>query len=115
MPTTSAQLPLMKRNLATAPDVPEPFSIQLESHRTALLQQAYLIIGNHADAEDAVQETLISAMQRVQGINSCQEIVVGQNEELIAMLAIPADNIFRRRIAIAVEGMSVSIAFVPGG
>ena len=63
MPTTSAQLPLMKRNMATAPEVPEPFSIQLESYRTALLQQAYLIIGNHADAEDAVQETLISAMR----------------------------------------------------
>ena len=59
------------------------------------------------------QKALVSAMQGVQAVNACQKIMVGQNEEVISMLAIPADNIFGRRIAIAVEGMGVRIASIP--
>jgi hypothetical protein len=41
------------------------------------------------------QKTLIGSMQGVQSVDTRQEVMVGQNEEPISMLTVPANNVFR--------------------
>ena len=57
--------------------------------------------------------TLVCAVQRIQCVNTGQVVVVGQDQELISVLAIPADNVFGSRIAIAVGGMRMEVPTEP--
>ena len=59
------------------------------------------------------QEPLVGAVERVQSVDRRQEIVIGQHEELVAVLPVPAHDIIRRRVAVAIEGVRMRVALVP--
>ena len=59
------------------------------------------------------QELLVGAVKRVQSVDRRQEVVIRQHEELVTMLPVPADDIIRRRVAVAIERMCMRVAFVP--
>ena len=52
-------------------------------------------------------------MQRIQAVDTCEVVVIGQDEKLVAMLTVPADDCVGRAVAVAVERVRVGIAFVP--
>lgn len=70
--------------------------ITFESHRSSLLSYAIKYIGNIDDAEDAVQVTLIAAMQSA---DKCRALQPGSNCSvltwLIAILRNTCHNVFR--------------------
>ena len=59
------------------------------------------------------QKSLVGAMDGIQPVDGSEEVVVGQDEKLISVLAIPAHDFFGSRIAVAVESMGVGVALVP--
>ena len=59
------------------------------------------------------QELLVGAVQGVEAVDRGQEVVIGQHEELVAVLAIPAHDVVRRAVAVAVERVRVGVALVP--
>ena len=61
------------------------------------------------------QELLVGAVKRVQSADRRQKIVIRQHEELVTMLPVPADDIIRRRVAVAIERVCVRVALVPAG
>ncbi len=65
-----------------------------------------LLAANH-------QKLLIRAQQRVQPVNAGEKVVIGEDDELIAVLAVPANHFVRRRISVAVERMCVGVALEP--
>lgn len=52
-------------------------------------------------------------MNRIETVNIGQKIVIGQNEKIIAVFTIPADDLIRRGVAVAVDRMRVRVAFIP--
>ena len=59
------------------------------------------------------QKLFVGAVQRVEAVDAGQEVVIGQHEELVAVLAVPAHDIVRRGVAVAVERVRVRVALVP--
>jgi hypothetical protein len=59
------------------------------------------------------QELLLDAEQPVQGVDRCEHVVIGEDDELISVLAVPFRDVVRRRIAVAVDGVGVGVALVP--
>lgn len=62
--TTAAHILLRGHRVETPGDIPVEFWDMVETYRPALIQQAAVILGNQADAEDVVQETLIAAARQ---------------------------------------------------
>ena len=56
-------------------------------------------------------EFFIRAVQRVESIDVGQEIVVGQDEKIVAVLTIPPHDFVGRGVAVAVDRVRVSVAF----
>ena len=56
--------------MALGPSNEERFEEFVATHRRTLLRFAYLVIGNRDDAEDAVQEALISVSRRWEKVRS---------------------------------------------
>lgn len=60
--------------MSTAPNAPTrpasaaPFEAELETHRRALTGYCYRMLGSSFEAEDAVQETMVRAWRRVDGL-----------------------------------------------
>jgi len=52
-------------------------------------------------------------MQSIQAIDAGKEIVIGENQKIVSLLAIPAHHFIRGAVAIAIEGVSMSVPFVP--
>ena len=46
-------------------------------------------------------------------VDAGQVVVIGEDEELVAVLAIPADHVVRRAVAVAVEGVGVGVPLEP--
>jgi hypothetical protein len=59
------------------------------------------------------EKLLVGAMQRVQRVDRCQMVVIGQDDEVVSVLPVPAHDIVRRAVAVAVQGVRVRVAFVP--
>jgi len=59
------------------------------------------------------QEPVVGAVKRLQRLDGGQEVVIGQNDEVIAVLAIPPHDVVRRGVAVAVEGVGMRVALVP--
>ena len=59
--TTAAQSILRKHALAQAGELPPAFWLLIDRYRSELVNQAFSILGNPADAEDVAQETLCEA------------------------------------------------------
>lgn len=51
---------------ATPPSIPEAFARELESHRAALTGHCYRMLGSAADADDAVQETMVRGWRHLE-------------------------------------------------
>ena len=59
--TTSAQQ-ILKSSSGDLGQLPEKYWELVELYRAELLNQAFAVVGNQADAEDVVQETLCEAL-----------------------------------------------------
>jgi len=59
------------------------------------------------------QETPLGAEQGVQRPDAGDELVIGDDQELVSMLAIPAHYRVRRRIAVRIDRVRVGVAAVP--
>jgi hypothetical protein len=59
------------------------------------------------------QEPIVGAVDGVEAVDAREDVVVGQHQELIAVLAVPAHDVIRRAVAVAVQRMGVRVAFVP--
>ena len=68
-------------------------------------------IGDFLALDD--EELVVGAVQRVEAVHAGQVVVIGERDEVVAVLAIPADDIVRRRVAVAVERVRVQVAFEP--
>jgi hypothetical protein len=67
--------------------------------------------GDFFAADD--EEPVGGAVNGVEAIDRCQIVVIGQHQEVIAVLAIPPHHFVRRAVPVAVEGVGVSVALVP--
>src|SRR5687767_13427840 len=65
-------------------------------------------VGNFLAAND--YKLFFGAVNRIETINIGDKIMIGQYEKIVAVLAIPAHNLIRRRIAVAVNSMCMSVA-----
>ena len=59
------------------------------------------------------REFLVRSVKGVQAVNAGEVVVVGQHNELIAVLPIPSNNIVRRRVTVAIQGVRVEVALEP--
>ena len=80
----------------------EPVDVQ----RRLLERRGYFLAPDH-------EELPVGAVQRVERIGRGQEVVVGEHEEGVAVLAIPAHDVVGRGVAVAVERVRVRVALVP--
>src|SRR4030095_5936736 len=46
-------------------------------------------------------------------LNLGQVVVIRQDQKIVSAFAVPADDLVGRRIAVAVDGVGVGVAFVP--
>jgi hypothetical protein len=59
------------------------------------------------------EEAFVGAEQRIERVGSGDEVVVAEDEELVAVLAIPPCHVVGRRIAVGVERVGVRVPLVP--
>lgn len=59
------------------------------------------------------EELLFGAEGGIEAGDLGEVVVVGESEELVAVFAVPGSDLEGRRVAIAIEGMGVEVAFVP--
>ena len=59
------------------------------------------------------EELLVGAVERVEAVDARQEVVIGEHQELIPVLPIPAHDVVRRAVAVAVQRVRVRVALVP--
>ncbi len=57
------------------------------------------------------QEALVH--ERAQGRRIGKDVVVGEDEEVVAVVLVPLRNVLRGRIAVAVRRVGVGVALVP--
>jgi hypothetical protein len=68
-------------------------------------------VGDFFSLDD--EEALVRAVERVEAGHGGQEVVIGEDQEVVAMLAVPAHHLVRGGVAVRVERVRVGIAFVP--
>ncbi len=61
------------------------------------------------------KELFVGAVQRVEAVDAREVVVVGERDEVVAMLAIPPHHIVRRGVAVAIERVRVEVASIPEG
>ncbi len=59
------------------------------------------------------EELVVGAEECVEPVDRGEEVVVGEDEELVAVLAIPAGHVVGRRVAVGVERVGVRVPLVP--
>jgi len=59
------------------------------------------------------EEALVGTQHGVEPVNAGQKVVIRENQKVIAALAVPTDDFVRRRIAVAVDRVSVGVALEP--
>jgi RNA polymerase sigma-70 factor (ECF subfamily) len=71
--TTSAQQ-ILKSSSGDLGQLPEKYWELVELYRAELLNQAFAVVGNQADAEDVVQETLCEALQNEEKLANARSL-----------------------------------------
>ena len=61
------------------------------------------------------EELLVGAVQRVERVDRREKVVIGEHEKLVPVLAIPAHDLVRRAVAVAVQRVRVGVALEPAG
>jgi RNA polymerase sigma-70 factor (ECF subfamily) len=72
--TTSAQQIVRRSGVDNPADFPVEYWELIECYRSKLVAQALSILGNHADAEDAVQETFSQAFKQREKLSNAESV-----------------------------------------
>lgn len=72
-----------------------------------------VLVGDLFGRDD--EELFAGAVDGVEGSDVGEVVVVGQGEELVAVLAVPGGDFGGGGIAVAIDGVGVEISFVPAG
>ena len=59
------------------------------------------------------QEPIVGAVHGVEAVDAREDVVIGQHQELIPVLAVPPNHVVRGAVAVAVERMGVRVSLVP--
>src|SRR6185437_1440501 len=59
------------------------------------------------------EKLIVRAVQRVEAVDTREEVVICQDEEPIAVRSVPAHHFVRCTVAVAVERVRVGVALVP--
>src|SRR4029453_14001882 len=61
------------------------------------------------------EKLLVCAVERVEAVNACEEVVIRKNKEPVTVRSVPAHDLVWRAVAVAVERVRVRVSLVPRG
>ncbi len=76
------------------------------------VQRLALEAGRHFLALDH-QELVVGAVQGIEAVDRGQVVVVGEHQEVVLVVPVPADDVVRRAVAVAVQRVRVRVALEP--